>query len=162
MARKIKLEARFKPSSTVMFSIMRTLPHASNYFTEGLAFGGGYMIESLGLYGGSALIRRQIDDGAELARRDLPAHMFGEGATCFGDRIYQLTWHEHAAIVYDNALNVIDVLHYDGEGWGLTHDRDQLIMSDGSATISFRDPRDFSIARTIAVHDGATPITRLT
>src|SRR3546814_3699215 len=69
------------------------------------------MIESLGLYGGSALIRRQIDDGAELARRDLPAHMFGEGATCFGDRIYQLTWHEHAAIVYDNALNVIDVLH---------------------------------------------------
>src|SRR3546814_1861258 len=82
--------------------------------------------------------------------------MFGEGATCFGDRIYQLTWHEHAAIVYDNALNVIDVLHYDGEGWGLTHDRDQLIMSDGSATISFRDPRDFSIARTIAVHDGAT------
>src|SRR3546814_9033769 len=91
MARKLKPEARFKPSSTVMFSIMRTLPHASNYFTEGLAFCGGSMIESLGLYGGSALIRRQIDDGAELARRDLPAHMFGEGATCFGDRIYQLT-----------------------------------------------------------------------
>src|SRR3546814_13755773 len=77
--------------------------------------------EGLGLYGGSALIRRQIDDGAELARRDLPAHMFGEGATCFGDRIYQLTWHEHAAIVYDNALNVIDVLHYDGEEIGRAH-----------------------------------------
>src|SRR3546814_16608674 len=91
-----------------MFRIMRTLPHASNYFTEGLAFCGGSMIESLGLYGGSALIRRQIDDGAELARRDLPAHMFGEGATCFGARIYQLTWHEHAAIVYDNALNAIE------------------------------------------------------
>src|SRR3546814_1914663 len=58
MARKLKPEARFKPSSTVMFSIMRTLPHASNYFTEGLAFCGGSMIESLGLYGGSAQIGR--------------------------------------------------------------------------------------------------------
>src|SRR3546814_17475088 len=65
MARKLKPEARFKPSSTVMFSIMRTLPHASNYFTEGLAFCGGSMIESLGLYGGSALRSEERRVGKE-------------------------------------------------------------------------------------------------
>src|SRR3546814_15870376 len=96
MARKLKPEALFKPSSTVMFSIMRTLPHAPNYFSEGLASCGGSTLESLGLYGGSALIRRQIDDGAELARRDLQAPKFGEGENEFGDRINQTTWTEQA------------------------------------------------------------------
>lgn len=161
IAGKPSPDAGFKQSSTVVFTITRTLPHASNYFTEGLAICDGEMLESIGLYGVSALIRRQIDDGVEHVRHELPAYMFGEGATCFGDRIYQLTWREHAAVVYDRALNIVEVLHYAGEGWGLTHDGDQLIMSDGSATIFFRDPRDFGITRTIAVHDGATPITRL-
>lgn len=161
IARKLKPDAGFKASSTVLFTIKRTLPHAPNSFTEGLAICDGSMIESIGLYGVSALIRRQIDGSAELARHALPAHLFGEGATCFGDRIYQLTWREHAAAVYDDAFKLIEVLHYAGEGWGLTHDAGQLIMSDGSATISFRDPRDFHVTRTIAVHDGTTPIERL-
>lgn len=161
IARKPSSHKGFKASSTVVFTIERTLPHAPDHFTEGLAICGDTMIESIGLYGVSALIRKQIDDGAVLARHDLPEHFFGEGATCFGDRIYQLTWREHAAVVYDNAFNIVEVLHYADEGWGLTHDADTLIMSDGSETISFRDPRDFRITRTIRVHDGATPITRL-
>lgn len=161
IARKLKPDNGFKASSTVLFTIKRTLPHPENFFTEGLAVCDGTMVESIGLYGVSALIRWQIDGGAELARRPLPAAFFGEGATCFGDRIYQLTWREHAAVVYDAALNIVELLHYTGEGWGLTHDDAQLIMSDGSATIWFRDPRDFHIARTIEVHDGETPIARL-
>jgi glutaminyl-peptide cyclotransferase len=161
IALKRSPEAGFKDSSTVVFNITGTLEHDVKSFTEGLAVCDGAMVESVGLYGVSALIRRQIGSGEVLARHALPGNVFGEGATCFGGRIYQLTWREHAAIVYDDALNVIEVLHYDGEGWGLAHDDRQLIMSDGSATISFRDPEDFSIRRTIEVHDGATPVTRL-
>jgi glutaminyl-peptide cyclotransferase len=161
IASKRSPDAGFKESSTVLFTIVGTLEHDVKSFTEGLAICDGTMVESIGLYGVSALIRRQIASGKLLARHALPRTVFGEGATCFGGRIYQLTWREHAAVVYDDALNVIEVLHYDGEGWGLTHDDRQLIMSDGSATIFFRDPDDFSIHRTIAVHDGAMPVTRL-
>ncbi|NGY05056.1 glutaminyl-peptide cyclotransferase [Solimonas terrae] len=160
-ALKLKQDEGFKASSTVVFTITGTLKHDVQSFTEGLVVCNGTMIESVGLYGVSALIRRQIGGDEVLARYPLPASAFGEGATCFGDRVYQLTWREHAALVYDNALELVEVLHYAGEGWGLTHDDRQLIMSDGSATISFRDAADFSINKTIDVHDGATPITRL-
>lgn len=160
-ALKRKPDAGFKTSPSITFEVTRTLAHDPRAFTEGLELCDGTMIESVGLYGASALIRRPIESVEVLASHLLPDKYFGEGVTCFGDRIYQLTWREQTAVAYNNALQPQEVLHYSGEGWGLTHDAEHLIMSNGSAQIVFRDARDFSIVRTLDVHDGDTPVDRL-
>lgn len=161
IALKRRPDAGFKASAHLAYEIVETLPHAASRFTQGLEICDGAMIESVGLYGVSALIRANLDDGEVQRRYVLPPNVFAEGATCFGGRIYQLTWRERAAVVYDAALQPLEVLHYEGEGWGLAHDADGLIMSDGSATLSFRKAEDFSITRTVQVHDGAQPVERL-
>ncbi|MFT4046616.1 MAG: glutaminyl-peptide cyclotransferase [Solimonas sp.] len=161
MASKRSSDAGFKTSSSIRYEVVRTLEHARDDFTEGLEICDGAMLESVGLYGSSALIRKQIDDGVVLRRRPLPAIAFGEGATCMGDRIYQLTWREQAALVYDLDFTLLEVLRYEGEGWGLTHDAQYLIMSNGSATVTFRKPEDFSVVRSIEVHDGKTPVEKI-
>nr|WP_245586258.1 glutaminyl-peptide cyclotransferase [Solimonas soli] len=162
MALKRSSDADFKASSSLRYEVVRMLAHAREDFTEGLEICDGAMLESTGLYGLSALIRKRIDDGAVLQRRPLPAAVFGEGITCSGGHVYQLTWHEQLAVVYDaRDFTPQRVLHYEGEGWGLTHDARHLIMSDGSATLRFRDPDDFHVVRSIEVRDGDTPVTRL-
>ncbi|NKF22190.1 glutaminyl-peptide cyclotransferase [Solimonas marina] len=153
--------AGFKASTNVAYTITKTLPHDTEAFTEGLELCDASMIESVGLYGRSALIRRAMETQTVVDRRSLPGDVFGEGVTCFGDRIYQLTWRSQIAYVYDHALHEITRLRYQGEGWGLTHNADQLIMSNGSDVISFRDPQDFHVIRTIAVRDGDTPVFKL-
>jgi glutaminyl-peptide cyclotransferase len=161
IALKPRPEAGFKASSRLAFEIKRVLPHDPLAFTEGLELCDGAMLESLGLYGSSALNLRTLDSIEVLARHALPSTVFGEGATCFGDRVYQLTWRERTVVVYDRKLQPLTVLHYDGEGWGLAHDDRRLIMSNGSSQIVFRDPEDFSIVRTISVRDGETPVDKL-
>jgi glutamine cyclotransferase len=161
IAVKRSSDAGFKASTSLRYDIVRTLEHAREDFTQGLEICDGAMIESVGLYGVSALIRKQIDDGTVLQRRPLPAAAFAEGATCLKGRIYQLTWREQAALVYDDDFTPLRVMRYDGEGWGLAHDDQHLIMSNGSATLTFRDADDFSIVRRIEVHDGDVAIDHL-
>lgn len=161
IALKPSSDAGFKASTSLHYEVVRTLPHARSDFTQGLEICDGTMIESVGLYGVSALIRKDIDCGEALQRYRLPPAFFAEGATCADDHIYQLSWRERTAVVYDRQLQPRAVLHYEGEGWGLTHDGEHLIMSDGSATLFFRRSDDFGIARTIEVHDGTNAIDRL-
>ena len=160
-ALKRSADAGFSDSSSLRYELVRTLPHARDAFTEGLEICDGEMLESVGLYGVSALIRKRIDDGEVLQRHDLPAPVFAEGTTCLKGLIYQLTYREQIVVVYDNALAVQKVMRYDGEGWGLTHDDTQLIMSNGSATLSFRSPQDFRVTRTLEVRDRGSPVPRL-
>ena len=76
--------------------------------------------------------------------------------------MYQLTWQNGVVVVYDlETFEVERTMQYDGEGWGLTHDGRQLIMSDGSATIRFRDPQTFAVAREIEVRNDGVPVARL-
>jgi len=76
--------------------------------------------------------------------------------------LYQLTWQNGVGIVYDlESFNVQRTFQYSGEGWGLTHDGQRLILSDGSATLRFLDPQTFAVVAEIEVHDGVTPVTRL-
>lgn len=161
IALKPSSDAGFRASASLRYDVVRTLPHARSDFTQGLEICDGAMIESVGLYGVSALIRKDIDSGEALRHYRLPPAFFAEGATCVDDRIYQISWRERTAVVYDRQLQPLAVLHYEGEGWGLTHDDEHLIMSDGSATLFFRRRDDFGIARAIEVHDGTNAIDRL-
>jgi glutamine cyclotransferase len=100
--------------------------------------------------------------GRIVRRIELPAQYWAEGAAVLGRRIYQLTYTEHTGFVYDlRTFRLLRSFHYAGEGWGLTTDGANLIMSDGSAQLTFRDPRSFAIRKTLAVSDGGRPVTGL-
>ena len=147
---------------TYGYEIVRVLPHRSDAFTQGLAFADGFLYEGTGLYGRSVLTKTIPETGEILQRVTLPASMFGEGVTVLGDRIYQLTWQEGVAFVYDRqTFDLVRRFSYSLEGWGLTHDGTRLIMSDGTATLTFLDPNSFQTVRTVQVHDHGGPVAHL-
>lgn len=142
------------------YAVVATRPHDKGSFTEGLVYQQGYLIESSGRR--SSLRRVVLRTGRVVRRVDLAARYFGEGATVLGGRVYQLTWREHTAFVYDlKTFKRIRTFRYTGEGWGLADDGSSLIMSDGSATITFRDPRTFAVRRRIVVTDAGERVTAL-
>ncbi|MCS7301015.1 MAG: glutaminyl-peptide cyclotransferase [Fimbriimonadales bacterium] len=144
------------------YRIVNTFPHDRNAFTQGLEFHNGFLYESTGLYGQSSLRKVELRTGRVLQIHRLPREYFAEGATIFGDRIYQLTWQNGVCFVYDlSSFRQVKQFRYDGEGWGLTNDGKHLIMSDGSETITFRDPETFAEVRKITVRAQGKPVIYL-
>ena len=144
------------------YRTIHTFPHDPQAFTQGLIFLGGELYESTGLNGQSTLRRDDLATGRTLQEKQVPAQFFAEGLTDWGNTLIQLTWQSHVAFVYDRtSFQLLRTLHYSGEGWGLTHDGKQLILSDGSATLRFLDPETFELKRTIAVADHGKPVDQL-
>ena len=82
--------------------------------------------------------------------------------TIFEGKIFQLTWEAQKGFTYDiNSFKKTGEFAYEGEGWGLTHDQQFLIMSDGTNAIRFLDPNSFKVVRTIKVFDAARPLMEL-
>jgi len=151
-------------SSAVKYSykIINTFTHDPGAFTQGLVWDEGVLYEGTGLYGKSSLRKTKLESGLVLKKVKLPDQFFGEGVTIFRNRIIQLSWRSNIGFVYDkNTFNVIHTFHYDNEGWGITHDGDRLIMSDGSANLFFLDPRTFKEVRKIEVRDEMGPVPKL-
>ena len=98
-----------------------------------------------------------------LQNYDLPAEYFGEGLTDWGSTLIQLTWKAHKGFVYDRfSFTLLRTFPYAGEGWGLTHDKTQLIMSDGTSYLRFFDPKSFQETARIRVTDeGNHPVENL-
>lgn len=143
-------------------AVIAAHPHDPAAFTQGLVVHDGRLYEGTGQYGASTVRRVDLETGRVEQQRRLASNFFGEGITILGDRLYQLTWQNQVGIVYDvETFDVIETFTYRGEGWGLTHDGELLIMSDGSATLKFLDPNGFAVVREIAVRDGGQPVTRL-
>jgi glutamine cyclotransferase len=107
--------------------------------------------ESDGLEGKSNLRKVEIETGTVLQKQALGDEFFAEGLTIFNDKIYQITWRNRKAFVYDLDFKPIKEFSYSGEGWGLTHDDTNLIMSDGTHVIRFINPETFQTVRTIVV-----------
>ena len=139
---------------------LATFPHDSKSFTQGLLWDDGFLYESAGNYGESSLRRVEPKTGTIAARVDLPRQCFAEGLALVGDSLYQLTWRENICFVYDKkTFQLTGRFTYPGEGWGLTYDGKQLILSDGTNMLRFYDPRTFRVQRSLAVFDrkGARP-----
>lgn len=137
-------------------------PHDAQAFTQGLLYFQGTLYESTGLHGQSMLRRVRLDNGRVEARVALPDRLFGEGLARVGQRLYQLTWKAGVALVYSLPdLRLMGHRNYSGQGWGLTWDGRHLIMSDGSATLRFINPDDFSVDRTLTVTNDQRPMARL-
>ena len=144
------------------YVVVDEFPHDEAAYTQGLDFQGARLFEGTGLNGRSSLRRVELDTGKILRKVDLAQKFFGEGITVLGKRIYQITWQNERAFVYDKAsFRRIRRFTYEGEGWGLTHDGSRLIMSNGSSTIAFRDPKTFEVLDEIEVTDGGEPVSML-
>ncbi|HVS23369.1 MAG TPA: glutaminyl-peptide cyclotransferase, partial [Gammaproteobacteria bacterium] len=106
--------------------------------------------------------RVDLKSGRPEKQRALSPRYFGEGIAILEGLLYELTWQNGAVVVYDlETFEVERTMQYDGEGWGLTHDGRNLILSDGSATLRFLDPATFKTVREITVRDGDQPIEKL-
>ncbi|MBC8128548.1 MAG: glutaminyl-peptide cyclotransferase [Gloeobacteraceae cyanobacterium ES-bin-144] len=144
------------------YQIVSTRPHDATAYTQGLQLKDGRLFESTGQYGESTLREIEPATGKVLRKRPLAKTAFGEGLTILGNEMFVLTWKETTAYVFEpDTFKFIRTHEYKGEGWGLTHDGKQLIMSDGTSTLKFINPKDFSILKTLEVKDGNTPLTNL-
>ncbi len=149
-------------SEKLTYQIVSTRPHDATAYTQGLQLLDGRLFESTGQYGESTL--REVDPttGKILRKRPLAKTVFGEGMTILHNELWVLTWKEGIAYVFEpDTFKPIRSHVYQGEGWGLTSDGKQLIMSNGSSDLKFINPKDFSVQKTLSVKDGNAPVSQL-
>ncbi|MYM42069.1 glutaminyl-peptide cyclotransferase [Duganella qianjiadongensis] len=137
---------------TYDFKVVRSYPHDPQAFTEGLLYRDGFLYESTGLNGKSSIRKVNLETGAVLQSKDIPPQYFGEGLTVWGNTLVGLTWQTQTGFVFDLAtFEMRSQFVYPGEGWGLTQNGKELIMSDGTATLRFLDPKTFLEVRRVKV-----------
>lgn len=144
------------------YNIVNTYPHDPDAFTQGLVFEDGFLYEGTGLYGQSTLRRVELEIEDILQILELSDEFFGEGITVYEDKIIQLTWQSHIGFVYDkDSFESLQQFNYSTEGWGITHDGEHLIMSDGTSILHFLDPQTFEEIGQLGVFDNHGPVTKL-
>jgi glutaminyl-peptide cyclotransferase len=142
--------------------VVQAYPHDPLAYTQGLVFDRGELLEGTGKYRESTLRRVDLESGRVLQSVRLPSDAFGEGVTVRGGEVFQLTWRNQYGIVYDRStLRELRRFRYSGEGWGLTHDGTHLILSDGSSTLRFLDPKTFRVVRQLMVRSGGRRVANL-
>lgn len=149
---------------TYGFRVVNEFPHDRGSFVQGLVVDGepNTLLEGSGLWGESSLRRVDLQTGEVQQVRYLPDEYFGEGITLFDGRIIQLTWQSGQGFVYESStFDLIGEFSYAHEGWGITHDGEQLIVSDGTDTIRFWDPETFQETSRIQVYDDFGPVSQL-
>jgi glutamine cyclotransferase len=144
------------------FKVVRSYPHDPQAFTQGLFFHDGFLFEGTGLRGQSSIRKVEIETGRVLQEVALPPEVFGEGITQWGDRLIGLTWTEQTAYVLDlKTFKLWRRFNYTGEGWGLTHNERELILSDGTPELRFLDPQTFKELRRVKVTANGQPVEQL-
>jgi glutaminyl-peptide cyclotransferase len=144
------------------YEIVHAYPHDRTAFTEGLFYKGGFLYESTGLQGQSSVRKVKLETGEVVQKGDLPADLFGEGISDWGDRIIGLTWQTNVGFVLDfKTFNLQQTFHYPGEGWGLTHDDHQLVMSDGTPELRFLDPKTLRETHRVRVTAAGQPLDQI-
>ncbi|MEZ4635920.1 MAG: glutaminyl-peptide cyclotransferase [Caldilineaceae bacterium] len=144
------------------YNVIAQYPHDPNAFTQGLILVDGVLYEGTGRRGQSTLRRADLETGEVLQGVRLPDQYFGEGITLFNNRIYQLTWTSGTGFILDpQTFELIDTFTYPTQGWGITHDGEQLIMSDGTPNLYFLDPETLERTRQLPVTANGEPVYQL-
>ena len=144
------------------YEVVAKYPHSTANYTEGFLYRDGLFYEGTGLTGHSALLVTDPKTGEVRQRHELAANYFGEGIVDWGANIYEWTWQTHVGFVLDRmTLRVVRQFTYTGEGWGMTRTAKELITSDGTATLRFRDPESFAEVRQVEVRDEGRPVEEL-
>lgn len=144
------------------YKIVASYPHDSQAYTQGLLYEDQVLYESTGLRGSSSVRIVDLETGEVLLSRPIPDPFFTEGITLLGGRLYQLTWQEQTGFIYDpQDFGLLGEFHYMTEGWGLTTDGTNLIMSDGSDQLHLLTPQNLTIEKSIPVTSNQVPVYRL-
>ncbi len=134
------------------YRIEEVLPHNISAYTQGFFYHNGFFYESTGQYGSSMIAQVEVNTGRVLKSHALDRNYFGEGACLLNGLIYQLTWTEGTCFIYDaETFSLMGTRRYNRQGWGLTTDGTDLIMSDGSSTLYYLDPNSLMDKRTVKV-----------
>ena len=144
------------------YVVVEEFEHDPGAFTQGLVFVDGVFYEGTGLRGQSTLRRVDPATGEVLQGIRYPEQYFAEGVAVLDDRIFQLTWQSQTGFILDRETFELEgQFTYPTEGWGLTHDGERLIMSDGTPTLYFLDPATQDIIGQITVQDDQGPVAML-
>jgi glutaminyl-peptide cyclotransferase len=167
------------------YRVVKTYPHRTDAFTQGLLYLDGDLYESTGLRGESTLRRVDLESGEPLQMRAVPLptdvicggattltaclnpaatsqFFFAEGLAAVDDRLYQLTWQERIGFIYDRtSFELLDTFAIPAEGWGLTYDGEQLLLSDGTDKLTYLDPATLQPIGQVTVQDSGVPINLL-
>jgi glutamine cyclotransferase len=144
------------------WEVVNSYPHDPAAFLQGLLWYNNSFYESTGRNGKSSLRHVEFPSGNVVKKLDLPPQYFGEGLAMVGNKLFQLTWTSKRAFVYDrDTFNLLHEYPYDTEGWGLTYDGKNLILSDGSSTLTYYDPDNFRPGRKLNVTFNGSPLRML-
>ncbi|MEP0203225.1 MAG: glutaminyl-peptide cyclotransferase [Halioglobus sp.] len=144
------------------YEVVTTKPQDRSLFTQGLQIIDGQLYVGTGQYGESRLLRYDWPNMTVNHEHPLDPRLFGEGVTVLDDRVYQLTWRSGLLFTYQrDTLEMLEVSRIPTQGWGLTHDGQNLILSDGSNRLYFVDPKEQRLTRSLYVTQEGLPVTRL-
>jgi len=156
------IQLRSPATPVYTYQIVHTYPHDPAAFTQGLIFLDGELYESTGLNGKSSLRRVKLETGKVLQQQPVDEKYFAEGLVNWGSDLLQLTWQTQVGFVYDRkSFSLKKTFMYSGQGWGLTKDPGRIIMSDGTATLRYFDPKTLMQNGTLNVTDQGRPVTML-
>ncbi|MBI9110827.1 glutaminyl-peptide cyclotransferase [Maridesulfovibrio ferrireducens] len=142
--------------------ILNSFPHDESAYTQGFLYHDNFFYESTGKHGHSSIRKIEPESGKLCTEYKIDQNLFGEGLCLWNKKIFQLTWKSGKCFVYDSkSLACTGSFKYNGQGWGLTSDGQFLIQSNGSDSLTFRDPHDFKKINTLKITDGDTKIFRL-
>jgi glutamine cyclotransferase len=144
------------PEAKLNYEIVKEYPHDPKSFVQGFLLEGNTVYESDGQNGSSRILKYTLGTTTPIVETPQSDEIFSEGAAIVGDKVYQLTWQNKKGFIYNKSdLSLISEFVYPnviGEGWGLTYDNKNLILSDGTKNIYFLDVKDPSkIVRYISV-----------
>lgn len=152
-----------KTTPAIAYSVANTYPHDTSYFTEGLEFYKGSLLESTGLEGKSKLIQYTLANGKVEKQVNLDPKYFGEGITVFRDTLYQLTYREGIVHVYNakDFKKIKELSYNNGEGWGLTHDSTYLIGDNSGNSLYYYQPGTFKLVKSVGITENGEPAIQL-
>ncbi len=143
---------------TIDYTVASSLPHDVNAFTEGLLFYNNQLFESTGSPENlpeTKSVFGPVDPntGKISVKAELDKQYFGEGIVFLKDKIYQLTYKNQIGFIYDaktfKSLGRFSFANQ--EGWGLTTDGTNIIMSDGTNVLTFLDATTLKPIKTLNV-----------
>lgn len=144
------------------YTVVNSYPHDAGAFTQGLVWHEGVLYEGTGWRGESDVRRVALESGEVMAEVPIDDQYFGEGITIFDDKLYELTWQGQTGFVYDvDTLELLSEFSYPTEGWGMTHNGEQLIVSDGTDTLYFWDAETLAENGRLQVHDNNRPVINI-
>ncbi|OJY98338.1 MAG: hypothetical protein BGP13_11220 [Sphingobacteriales bacterium 40-81] len=148
--------------SAVSYTVVNIYPHDTAAFTQGLIYYNNNLYEGTGQKKESTLRLVDLTTGRVEKKVDINPEWFGEGITILNDTIYQLTWQDHVVLVYTlKDMKLVKQFKWTNEGWGITHDNTNLIISDGTDKLYYVRPSDFKLMKVISVSNNLGPVNNL-